>query len=115
VYLALYLPPPQGFEKAIEYGESYIEEVKPRSSSLFINLACAYGQKHEYLKQKDPEQANAARAKALEYVNAAKKAEPDSIHRLRELYHGNGQDPQDSDLKTFEGDAEFEKALAATP
>lgn len=111
VYLALYLPGPQGFQKAIECGETYLQSARPRNASIFINLACGYGQKYRYLPANDTERT-ATRDKALKYVKAAIEVEPDSVVRLRELYLGNGPDPEDDDLRVFQGDPDFDTELA---
>jgi tetratricopeptide (TPR) repeat protein len=115
VFLALYLPPPAGFTKAIEYGESFVQHAEPRDASIWINLACAYGQQYKWIKEKGSaaEKANlpSLREKALQAVKKAIDLDPGVKTRLAELCHGTGRDPGDDDLKIFENDPDFEKLI----
>lgn len=118
VYLALYLKSPLGFDKAISYGEQFVQRKAPGDASIWINLACAYGQKFGYYKAltNPPDKVAVhladARDRALNCIQNALRLEPSSIARIRELYHGSGPDPSDNDLKPFEGDETFERTLA---
>ena len=51
IYMALYQPPPDGFSKAIEWGEEYTKGSNLPNGSLWLNLAAANGQKYEYMKE----------------------------------------------------------------
>src|SRR5262249_35261597 len=51
IYKSLYLSPPIGFEKAIQYASEFLSENTPTRQSIYVNLACAYGQQYRYLKE----------------------------------------------------------------
>ena len=112
MYLALYLDPPDGFERAIQDGEQFLKSSTPTDGSLWMNLACAYGQKYAYYKNlQKPDVLDAAKRRARECIEEALKVEPSSIDRFNELYHGTGPDPQDDDLKVFEKEKVFDDLL----
>jgi hypothetical protein len=71
VFNALYLPPPTGFDKAIEAGERV--SVPDRSASLHAWLASAYGQKHAWSLRRGagPDVLRRLRARVIEEVRAA--------------------------------------------
>lgn len=113
IYRALYLPPPEGFSKAIEYGESFVKQLVPKDASIWINLASAYGQQYKYEKEQGaaPERLQEIRAKALDAVKKALSLDPQTSSRFGELLHGSGADPADDDLKVFEDDPDFQKLI----
>jgi hypothetical protein len=112
VYVSLYLPPPLGYTAAIEAAEKYIHSNHPGSGAIFLNLACAYGQKYKYLKQSEAQDADlkTVRDKALEAVRNAISLERSWVHRLRELMYLTGA-PDDDDLKEFATDEDFKKLI----
>jgi tetratricopeptide (TPR) repeat protein len=120
MYLALYLDPPEGFQRAIQDGEDFVKSRVPTNAAIWISLASAYGQFYKYYKNltKGPgeppvatEVLEQARQRALDCVRKAIEVEPQSMSRLRELYDGTGPDPRDDDLEVFKGDKAFEDLL----
>jgi hypothetical protein len=113
MYLALYLDPPEGFQRAIQDGEDFVRRRIPTNGAIWINLACAYGQFYKYHNTPPvtPEAREGAKNRALECIRNAIDIEPQSIIRLRQLYNGTGADPTDDDLKVFKGDPAFENLL----
>jgi hypothetical protein len=109
VFSLLYQPPPEGFEKAIQYAEEFLQQDTPTRASLYINLACAYGQKYRYLRgprASDPE-LQQARAGALAAIKKAIEMDPGSKkRRFRDLLHPQ-QGARDNDLDVFALDPEF--------
>lgn len=114
IYLALYLEPPTGFERAIQDGEQFLKNSRPTDSSIWMNMACAYGQKFSYYQglpdqTAETKQALAdARNAALRCINEGLKIDSSSIARFNELYHGTAANPEDNDLQIFENDKEFD-------
>jgi len=112
IYRALYLPPPTGYEKAIQYAEEFLGANTPARSSIYINLASAYGQKYRYLQQSraSADELNTARVKALEAVKNALQMDPGSKERFKELLFPRPQE-EDNDLQPFNTDDEFVKLI----
>lgn len=112
IYRSLYLPAPTGFEKAIQYGNEFLQSGKPSRASIYINLACAYGQQYRYLKQNkaSAEDLGKTRAAALDAVKQALQISPGSKSRFRELLHPKPGE-QDNDLQPFETDEEFKNLI----
>jgi hypothetical protein len=112
VYFYLYVQPPEGFTKAIEYGEEFLKISAPSTSALWMNLACAYAQKYIYLESDPASEGQLAALKKLAFdaIKQALKLEPSAIARFRELAKGE-PDPQDNDLEVFMDDPEFRKLL----
>lgn len=112
VYFYLYLPPPEGFTKAIEYGEAYLKTNTPSRVAIWINLACAYGQKYAYLQSSGgtTEQLQPVKDKAFQYVQNAINMNPNSAVRFRQLTTGI-PDPDDDDLKVFAPDDQFKRLV----
>ena len=108
VFSLLYQAPPEGFEKAIQYAKEFLQQNTPTGSSLYINLACAYGQKYRYLRESraSDQELQQARDGAIAAVKKAIEMDPGSKRRLRELLH-----PQpgalDNDLDVFASDPDF--------
>ena len=115
IYLALYQRPPDGFLKAIEWGEEYTKKSTPTSGSVWLNLAAAYGQKYRYLKEHgenvSPAQLNEVRDRALEAVKQTLKVSPSAKPRLRELTM-NGTNLDDDIRVLFEDSPELQALLA---
>lgn len=93
VYLCLYQDPPDGFQKAIRLGEEFLLARNPvRSASIYINLACAYGQLYAHLKAGGklsdasvPGTLEAATEKAIKMIEQALTLEPATKQRFIEL------------------------------
>ena len=104
VYFYLYVPPAEGFTKAIEYGEQYLKAHTPSRQSLWVNLACAYGQQYEYLKSSASEkELTDIKKKAHDAIRHALDLNPQSAVRFRELATGSA-DPEDNDLQALAKD-----------
>lgn len=117
IYLGLYLDPPDGFTKAIQYGEAFVKQVTPRDPSIWINLACAYGQMYRYVKNHGGSEIELSRArtKTLDAIKHALNLQPATASRLRELLHGSGPSSLDNDLSAFETDEEFISLIERAP
>jgi hypothetical protein len=108
IYRALYLSPPAGFEKAIQYANEFLGHNTPTRSSIYINLASAYGQQYRYLQENKAadDELKRVRDLAIDAVKKSIQINPESKRRLRELLH-----PQpgsvDNDLQVFESDKEL--------
>ena len=118
-FQALYVPPPDGFEDAIKFGEEYVNSADTLPfPAIWTNLACGYGQKAAWLiKQSAPEKEIAkARDKALNAAANAVKFGDSWKKRVRELLVKDfpGKNPEDNDLEVFENDDEF-RALVDLP
>jgi tetratricopeptide (TPR) repeat protein len=113
---ALYLPSPDGFEKAIVLGTRYgQDQTNLASGPVWVNLACAYGQKVRWLRSNRPEEDTAPlRAAALNAIkNAVQidtrwKAQLRSLMEPSEIEAAQGE----NDLEVFRGDPDFQAALA---
>jgi tetratricopeptide (TPR) repeat protein len=112
VYRLLYQPKPEGFTKAIQYAKEFLSENTAAKGSIFVNLACAYGQQYRHLKDHGGSEAalSNARDQALEAIKKALSLSPGSKGRLNELLHGSA-DPQDNDLQVFEKEKDFTDLL----
>ena len=108
VFSLLYQPPPEGFEKAIQYANEFIHDNRPTRASIYINLACAYGQMYRYLRgpKASDQELKKARDEALDAVKQAIAIDPGSKRRFRELLHPK-PGARDNDLDVFAGDADF--------
>jgi tetratricopeptide (TPR) repeat protein len=103
IYYRLYLPVPDGYDAAIRTAQEYFEKYgQPRKASLFVNLACAYGQKYADMAAKDRPQAelSAIRDQAISAMTKAIELEPAAKDRLRQLVRAKPTD-QDNDLVVF--------------
>ncbi len=108
IYRSLYLPPPAGFQKAIQYANEFLNQNQPTRASIYINLASAYGQQYRYLKNQGAKDSELKKARdgALNAVQEAIKIDPNSKLRLRELLHPS-PGAEDNDLQVFESDKDF--------
>lgn len=108
VFSLLYQPPPEGFEKAIQYANEFLQENTPTRASLYVNLACAYGQKYRYLRgpKASDQELQKARDEALAAVKKAIAIDPTSKRRFRELLHPK-PGARDNDLDVFAADTDF--------
>jgi tetratricopeptide (TPR) repeat protein len=113
IYYRLYLPAPDGYESAIRTADEYFEKYgQPRKASLFVNLACAYGQKYADLAAKDSpsEELSAVKDKAVDTMRKAIELEPSAKDRLRQLVRAKPTD-QDNDLVVFLNDPTVRQLL----
>jgi hypothetical protein len=114
VYFYLYVLPPEGFTKAIEYGEDYLKNNTPSRASIWINLACAYAQQYAYMQSSDstsdPKQLEPVKNKAFQAVQNALSMSPKTAARFRQLATGR-PDPEDDDLKVFASDEQFRRMI----
>jgi len=111
-YNSLYLSRPESYEKAIRYGEEYLENKDNEvSKKILTNLACAYGQKADELRRDHAEFAN-VRAKALDAARKVVEFDgPDGplTAVLRRALHPDFPDKpaEENDLEVFGDDPEF--------
>ena len=129
IYSYLFDTPPNGFMEAIRLCNEYIN--KPnwlQSGAIFVNLACAYGQRVAWLKNNpnatlETNLSNADDQKkstdaALDAINRALSID-DAMwkERFRQLmvkdYPGKGR--EDIDLKVFENEPRFREVLGLPP
>ena len=123
-FFYLYSAPPEGFEKAIKFGEEFVNDADPRkipSGGLWVNLAAGYGQKFKWLKEQKTmteEERNIAlkdvHQKALRAAAEALKLDRNGmwLNRLRTLLRTDtSKDADDNDLEVFEKDNAFRQLL----
>jgi tetratricopeptide (TPR) repeat protein len=118
MYNYLYLSPPGGFQKAIEYGEAYNQQEPDNPGArIWAYLAAAYGQQYKWENERDkrPAVLQSARANALKAIQNALKLDPTIKPMLHTLWDPN--DPtkersQEDDLEVFYDDPDFKKLLA---
>jgi hypothetical protein len=117
VYNYLYVPAPRGFQKAVEYGESYCtQELGPPSSRIWAYLAAAYGQQYKW--EQDHENRlnvlDALRKSAHTAVKTSLDLEPKMKPVLRALWDKNDvtkEQGQEDDLEVFYEFPEFKAIL----
>jgi hypothetical protein len=115
VYTALYQDPPQGFGAAIQYGEEFAAKYKPTKASIWINLACAYGQKYAWLKSlttSDPQATVEAANKAIVDIQQALAIDSASKVRLQQL---TDETSNDNDLSALAKDNDQLRKLLDLP
>jgi hypothetical protein len=114
VYNALYDPAPQGFARAIDKGEALARDREggPKSASLHLWLAAAYGQKYAFEKNQNASEDVLApiRAKALAEAKAAIDIDRAVRPTLQALWNP-APGAEDDDLAVFKDDAEFRTLL----
>ena len=114
-FFSLYLPPPDSFERTIEYALEYVSAPENRpSAAVYLNLACAYGQRAKTLAPNSPEFLE-VRGKALQALEKA-IALGSSTYKARcgQLLHPTPlqKDQHEDDLDVFAGDPDFERLLS---
>ena len=134
-FLYLYEPSPGGFGRVLELMEEYEDASAARpSGGLAVNEACAWGQKFLYLasakkpQAADPktpfdlparnewsEEMKEAREKALAAIRKALAIDPAWQNSFRELLVRSAGGDEESDLRSFETDAEFRSVLGLPP
>jgi tetratricopeptide (TPR) repeat protein len=111
-------PPPEGFTKAIEYGEEYVNDPANQpimSGALWVNLAVAYAQKAKWLTENKENVADfetqfkQARDSALNAVRKAIQIDSTWKEKLAELLKDGNE------LDIFKNDNEFREAVGLAP
>ena len=121
-YHFLFQPPPEGFTKAIQFGEEYVNDPANQpivSGAIWVNLAAAYGQKAKWLADNRESvsdfdtQYQQTRDAALSAVRKALAIDPTWKKKLTELLVRDtpGKDQEENDLEVFETDNDFRTAL----
>jgi hypothetical protein len=110
----LYQSPPQGYSKALEYAEQYRSLFGDQNWRIWRSFACGYGQLFGNLSEQDKLGAKGqdVRAKALEAIKRVLNLNPQERRGLFSLWDKNTATPQENDLTSFYGDAEFRDLLA---
>jgi hypothetical protein len=104
LYNLLYDITNAGYEQAIHIGEEYVKNANYRpSSSIWLYLACAYGQQYQVLKTNDrtsPSKLIAIKDRAAECVRESFRLDSRESNRnlIETLLNGEGGD---DDLKEF--------------
>jgi tetratricopeptide (TPR) repeat protein len=118
VFNSLYEPPPEGFTKAIEKGEALAAKERaadaaPKSASLHLWLACAYGQKYLYEKGQNAIEATLTdiKTKALAHAREAIDIDRTVLPTLRSVWNP-ASGAEDDDLAVFKDDQDFRTLLA---
>jgi tetratricopeptide (TPR) repeat protein len=119
-YTFVYLPPPDGFNNAIKYGEEYVADpANPTNGDIYRTLAAAYGQQYKWFKDhQDPSvDLKAIRAKALAAIKTSITLNPQWKDTLRMLFDPKypNKDLNENDLEVFIDDEEFRLALGMPP
>lgn len=115
-YYYLYVEP-DGYEQAIRYGEEYVQNTdvtKAPSGAIWVNLACAYGQKykHQLTGQVSAESLAQTRNQALHAIKMALSIDPGWQLRLSTLLQKDVvKQAGEDDLEVFEEDNEFRQLL----
>lgn len=113
---ALYLDPPDGYQRALAAAQEYLDDPKnPQSGDVLFNLACAYGQKYkDTLRGADDSEkaAGEVRSRALQALSKALQINPGLRTRAQEML--SGHDPNDDDLAVFGAIPEF-RQVAGLP
>jgi hypothetical protein len=103
---ALYEPKPQGFEKAIQSGETLLQREEFRKDpSLRVWMACGYAQQYGYRKAQNAPEAELAsiKQKVLNEIDAAIALNPSTKEWLRSLWKPEAN-ASDDDLTVFDTD-----------
>jgi hypothetical protein len=100
---ALYLPRPDGFQKAIEIGQRLLADERNKASAdLHVWMACAYGQQYAYEKDRKAgdDELKEIKTKMLQEIDAAISEDPRTKVTLRSVWK---PDPgsEDNDLTVF--------------
>lgn len=112
ILTALYLPPPLGYESAITLSDYIADMPDDEQPIVLVWRAAAFGQKYDFMPDKNSAEAANARAKALEAVTQVVKLAPDKKHPARVLLKrifdpSQGGNPRDNDLEVFKDDKDF--------
>ena len=119
-YNYLYIDPPEGFQKAIEYAEAYTSQEPANSSArIWAYLAAAYGQQYKWELEHGKRQAilDSVRQKVFNAIDKALKIDPRIKALLHLIWDPNdpgkveGSSSQEDDLEVFYSDPDFKKLL----
>jgi tetratricopeptide (TPR) repeat protein len=115
IFNALYEPAPDGFRKAIRFGQQYnAEEPQEPSALIWAYLTAAYGQQyqHELNGGKAAADVGEIRSAALAAARRAIAIDSRVKSLLNSLWDPNAaKSPGDDDLEVFHQDAEFKELL----
>lgn len=119
LYAALYIPPPEGFQQAIQLSDQLLETPEGATASVHLWRAVAYGQKYQWLKQNKgkEEDLTDARRKALEAITKVVELAPNynSAERtlLRALFDPDsvGRPIDEDDLEVFKDESDFKDII----
>lgn len=115
-YYYLYVSP-DGYKQAITYGEEYVtmtDTMRAPSGAIWVNLACAYGQKYKALRNQNAsaEELAQTREEALHAIKMALNIDASWHLRLSTLLQkGVVKEQGEDDLEVFEHDPEFRQVL----
>ena len=115
----LFRDQPEGFTKVLEIASEYAKRFKtPPNGRIWSYIACAYGQKHSYLRRQsgwklgDPESPDmqAARKAAVDAVQQAILGDYGTYSLLKGLWKPDVSDPfADADLASLDPDEDLER------
>jgi hypothetical protein len=113
---ALYQPPPGGYEQAIRDARAFLRDpVNERNATIWMYLACAYGQKYATL-QPTATVAELRRLAqgALDAVRKARRHDPDLKDTMRALWDPNDENhiEGENDLQPFYDDSRLRELFA---
>jgi hypothetical protein len=121
LYTSLYLPPPDGFQKALRAAR-LLSAHSESADDAYVHLwiAAAQGQRFAWLSQNNGSEAEKidARKGALEEVRRVTELVPNAKSPARGLLRNmldpdtEGADPEENDLVAFKNDSEFRKLIA---
>jgi hypothetical protein len=122
MYWGLYRTYAGACEEVIRYGEEYTSDPKNApSGGVWVNLACAYGQRARVLKENgkgDTPEFRATRDKALGAVRSAVGISPQWSEKLTLLMYPNAPEKlanpslkNENDLEVFASDGDFQALL----
>jgi hypothetical protein len=116
IFTSLYDDPPDGFRKAIEYGDLYKKDSKAaESAKIHAYLAGAFGQQYVYERDKNAteEKLQQIRLKALEEARKAMEIDTSVGDLLRLMWNPEypSKSPGDDDLEVFFEDDDFRALL----
>jgi hypothetical protein len=115
----LYVLPPDGFAETIKHGEEYTSDpANIDERSIWINLACAYGQQMAWQNSQEdvgPETKEETRQKALSAVKRAAGFGETAKAQLRGLMRPSASPEGDDDLVVFKEDPKFREVVGLPP
>ncbi len=113
---ALYQPPPGGYEQAIREARAFLRNpANERNATIWMYLACAYGQKHADLQMTatGAELGRLAQG-AIDAVRRARRYDPDLKDAMRALWDPNDENhiEGENDLQSFHDNARLRELFA---
>lgn len=112
---SLYASAPDGFDKAIQSGSSFLSQEghpQPQDGNVFAYLACAYGQKYAFQVAEKAAQGeqDTTKAAVLANIKAAISRDPNWTAKFRQLMAAP-VGSTDNDLAALKGDKDLESLL----